>query len=156
METIYSITSDKGDKVYIGRTAQTLNSRKCGHHCDYRNNKYCSSRELFDDYGLENCVFTALEECAKEQGAERERYHIENTSNVVNIRTPGRTKKEWYEDHKEQLLEQQKAYDIINKEHRQAYMTAYAEKNRLKIKERKQASYRAKKKALQQIDVVLQ
>lgn len=146
METIYSITSDKGDKVYIGRTKQTLVKRKYGHHSDWKNN-CCSSRVLFDEYGFENCIFTALEECAKERGAERERHYIENTPNVVNIIIPGRTSKEYDDNRKEQ----RKAYNQTRK----AYFQAYNQAN----KERKKAydqAYHAKKKALQQIDVVLQ
>lgn len=125
METIYSITSDKGDKVYIGRTGQRLNDRKYGHHYDWKRNKHYSSHKLFEEYGYDNCVFTALEECAKEQGVERERYHIQNTPNVVNILIPGRTTKESYEEDKEK------------KEKRQEYVRTYCQENKDKRKEYK-------------------
>jgi hypothetical protein len=140
METIYSITSDKGDKVYIGRTGQTLVKRKYGHHSDWKNN-CCSSRVLFDEYGFENCVFTALEECVQEQGAERERYHIQNTPNVVNIIIPGRTSKEYDESRKEQ----RKVYGQTRK----AYYQAYNQANKERKKAYDQAYYQAKKVATQ-------
>jgi group I intron endonuclease len=118
METIYSITSDKGDKVYIGRTGQRLAKRRSGHKYYEKTHNNCSSQELFQEYGFDNCVFTALEECAKEQGVERERYHIENTPNVVNILMPGRTDKEYDDSRKEQ----RKADYQVNKERKKAYM----------------------------------
>lgn len=141
METIYSITSDKGDKVYIGRTSKKLYDRKSGHHYDYRNNQYCSSSILFDDYGFDNCVFTALEECAKEQGAERERYYIQNTPNVVNKQLPGRTREEWFEENKEQLKERKKVYTEANKEHKKETDKAYKEANKERIR-KEQKEYR--------------
>lgn len=134
METIYSITSDKGDKVYIGRTKQKIEQRQAGHKYYEKTHNNCSSQELFDDYGFENCIFTVLEECVEEQGAERERYHIQNTPNVVNIRLPGRNASEWYKDHRERQKERSNAYAQANKE---------------RIKEYKKAYHQAKKKALQ-------
>lgn len=142
METIYSITSDKGDKVYIGRTKQQLCRRKAQH----KFNK-CRSAILFDEYGFHNCIFTALEECAKEQGSERERHYIETTPNTVNRQTPGRTDEEYRKATKEQMNDYQKEYykenkERIDKRHKEHY-EANKEKERMRAK-----AYYAKKKSL--------
>jgi len=136
METIYSITSDKGDKVYIGRTKQALYLRKAVHKYNHKNTRHCSSQVLFDEYGFENCIFTVLEECQKEIGSERERYYIEHIPNVINIRIPGRNQIGWYHDHK-------------NTEKLQEYRRTYAEKYKERKKELNKANYQAKKDALQ-------
>lgn len=90
MVIIYSITSLKGIKCYIGSTIQTLYKRKLQH----KQKENCTSKILFNEYGFDNCIFTILEECTIEQRYERERYYIKNTSNIVNIRIPNRTVKE--------------------------------------------------------------
>jgi len=82
MVIIYSITSLKGIKCYIGSTVQTLNNRKAQH----KKKQNCTSKLLFDEYGFDNCIFTILEECIIEQRFERERHYIENTPNIVNIK----------------------------------------------------------------------
>jgi hypothetical protein len=141
MTIIYSITSGKGDKVYIGRTEQTLERRISSHKTS---SNPCNSKLLLDEYGFENCIFTVVEECEEEQGPERERYHIENTSNVINIRLPGRTRKAHREDNKEHGKKIDKAYRESHKEQRKAYYEA--NKEQLKAYYR---AYRAKKKSIE-------
>lgn len=88
---IYKIHSTKGDKVYIGSTKkQYLCSRKADHLDKYRNEKgrHCASYDLFDEYKVENCNWTLLEECPLDQRFIRERWWIENTPHVVNKNRP--------------------------------------------------------------------
>jgi hypothetical protein len=133
MTIIYSITSGKGDKVYIGSTKGLLCLRKAVH----KYKAHCNSKILFDEYGFENCIFTVVEECEEEHRIERERYHIENTPNVVNVVIPGRTVKEYSK------------YNYSNNiEAMREKATAYREKNREMLKEKAKAYY-AKKKSLQ-------
>ena len=126
MATIYSITSDKGDKVYIGSTISSLKQRKYSHKS---NAHTCTSKIIFEEYGFENCIFTALEECPLEQRYERERWYIENTPNMVNTTIPTRTRKErraiglyteqqkkYRDANKEKVKEQKRQYYIANKE----------------------------------------
>lgn len=94
------IHSPKGDKVYIGATIRSLHERFIEHKKQYRTMATrVTSFKLFEEYGIENCVITLLEEC-KDNMAERERYHVENTPNVVNRRIPNQSRKEsalrWY------------------------------------------------------------
>ena len=88
---IYKIHSTRGEKVYIGSTTMNhLSRRKAGHLSRYRhdNKRHCSSHELFNDYGVENCQWVLLEECPLDQRFIRERWWIENTPHTINIRRP--------------------------------------------------------------------
>ena len=148
MATIYSITSDKGNKVYIGSTTTSLVQRSYSHKC---NSHSCTSNILFDEYGFENCIFTVLEECTLEDKKDRERFHIENTSNVVNKFLPGRSRKE-----RRQLglcMEQEKQYRDATKDKQREQKKEYYKKNKEKINKRNQEYY-AKKKLQQQQNVV--
>jgi len=89
MATIYSITSERGDKVYIGSTTD-FTSRKANHRNWNPTKSYCASQVLFDEYGKENCVFTVLEECAVDQRYERERHWILQNPTHTNILIPAR------------------------------------------------------------------
>ena len=159
MATIYSITSDKGDKVYIGSTIQTLAQRKSSH----KKGKRCCSLILFNEYGWENCVFTVLEVCEKEIQFVREKHYIETTPNVVNRCIPGKTDEEkkesivqYYNDNKEKIKENRKEYykqnwdkckeyREENKERLHSYDKEYQLKNRERELQRKRDWYYAKK-----------
>ena len=144
MATIYSITSTKGNKVYIGSTITSLEVRKATHKKDYT---YCSSRILFEEYGFENCIFTALEECSLEQRYERERVRIENIPNVVNLRIPCRTAKERREANKYKISCREKEYREaniyeINRKQREGHEANKEERNR-----NRREKYKAKKES---------
>lgn len=89
MATIYSITSDRGDRVYIGSTTD-FTTRKANHRNWKTKKSYCASHVLFEEYGFENCIFTILEECAIEQRYERERHWILQNPTMTNILIPAR------------------------------------------------------------------
>lgn len=117
MATVYSITSMKGNKVYIGSTVSNITQRKASHIHRSHN---CTSNILFDEYGSENCIFTVLEECTLEQRFERERFYIENTPDAVNKYIPSRTKKEygleWRKNNKQQCNNKSLEWYNKNKE----------------------------------------
>jgi len=150
METIYSITSTKGDKVYIGRTKHTLTKRKRFHKSKSNN---CNSKILFNEYGSENCIFTALEECMTDQASERELYYIQHTDCVNLMGKWTGTKKEYnkaygkarYEANKEAINERNKAYYEANRDAILASQKAYIEANREAINEKRRISRQAKK-----------
>jgi group I intron endonuclease len=89
MATIYSITSMKGNKVYIGSTTD-FTSRKANHRNWNPTKSYCASQVLIQEYGFENCVFTVLEECVENQRYERERHWILQNPTHTNILIPAR------------------------------------------------------------------
>ena len=74
---IYKIWSQKGDKVYYGST-DNFNKRIYGHKTDHKRGHYVSSQELFNEYGIENCLFQIIEECNKDNKLIREKWYIEN------------------------------------------------------------------------------
>src|SRR5579875_2208461 len=125
--------------VYIGATTRSLAERFAQHKVHYKQWKeekknWTSSFELFEKYGLEDCVITLLEECPcenKEQLNVFERKWIRNL-NCVNKRQPGRTKKEYQEANKEKIAEHKKKYREENKEKIAEYQKVYREENKEK------------------------
>ena len=95
---IYKISSTAGEKVYIGSTSGTLGKR-WGEHTSTGNTT--NSKILFEEYGVETCSIHLLEEVKEDERVIKERWWIENTEYVVNQKIPGRTTKEYYEEHKE-------------------------------------------------------
>ena len=112
---IYKIWSANGDKVYIGSTDKYyLCDRKAGHISDYKcKTRVCTSALLFEEYGIENCIFTLLEEFEKREDRtfrfERERYYLELHPTAVNQSRPAMTledekklKYDWYVNDKKE------------------------------------------------------
>lgn len=143
MATIYSITSERGDKVYIGSTKQTLAQRKASHK-SYKN---CNSQMLIKEYGWENCKFTILEECAVEQRYERERYHIEHTPNLVNKMIPGQTKKEYDQKHKDEISRKSHERRELNIEEQRRKDNEFYHKNKDEINRRRRERRSLKKQS---------
>jgi hypothetical protein len=137
MATIYSITSMKGNKVYIGSTTMSLARRKAAHKRDNR----CTSVLLKEEYGWDNLIFTALEECSVEQQFERERFHIENTENTINKVLPGRTEEEL----KEAIYSNDKKYRVKNREAINERMKKYNKENKDKIDRKNKERYEVHK-----------
>jgi len=116
--SIYKITG--GDLCYIGSTTQKINERFSKHKDNYRVWKkggkmgHCSSFDIFDTVGVENCVIELLEQT--ETLKERERFYMESMV-CVNKRIPNRGKKEYRELHKEYFTNYNKEWrQNINKE----------------------------------------
>jgi len=130
MATIYSITSDKGNKVYIGSTTMSLLQRKYSHKSKSNG---CYSNILFNEYGFDNCIFMVIEECPLEERFVRERFHIENIPNVVNQKIPYITNEE-----REQAIKQRNSdYSFANKERIKLQRAVYRQENAEVIKQRK-------------------
>jgi ribosome-interacting GTPase 1 len=123
---IYKIESDVGDKIYIGQTKKKLLcDRMSSHRYDYKKWKAnektrCTSFELFDEYGLENCRIVLLENCPSNSTDDikaREAFYI-RTLNCVNKAIPDRTRAEYRNDpvHKQRKAELSKISCEKNKE----------------------------------------
>jgi len=118
MIKIYKIWSEKGDKIYVGSTSkQYMASRKSDHLSKYRRDKarQCCSKILFDEYGVENCIFEVIEECEKDKRYDREKYWIETLNSINRVKNLTQTieeKKAYKADwHQQQLHgENQEAY----------------------------------------------
>lgn len=116
---IYKIVSNQSEKVYIGSTVQKLCQRKGGHMRDFREwkingSEYVTSFEILK-YDDADVILLEKFPCnSKEELEARERYYIE-TLNCVNKSIPQRNQKEYYNDHRDRILEYKKAYGQQNK-----------------------------------------
>ena len=135
MATIYRITSTAGDKIYIGSTTKSLARRWSVHKADRLRGHPCTSKVLFDEYGVDSCSIEEIEKVDLDKRIERERFWIENTENCVNRCIPGRTHAEWCLENRERVSEHQKVYRLANKEQRSDYKKAYDLANRERISE---------------------
>lgn len=137
---IYKIWSHLGDKIYIGSTtkeylSQRMDTHRSKYKCKTNNTK---SIILFDEYGLDNCKIELLE--AKECNTKDELLKLEGKYirelECVNKCISGRTRKEHYQDNKEQILEDKKQYHIENREKRCEKQREYYKNNKEKITEK--------------------
>jgi hypothetical protein len=84
-------------EIYIGSTCLPLSARMAGHR--KKCNK-CSSKYLFNKYGIDNCKIELIENfpCNNiEESNKKEAEHI-RARKCINKQIPGRTITEWYSD----------------------------------------------------------
>jgi hypothetical protein len=128
MATIYKITSEKGEKVYVGSTTTSLRARLVRHQAS---TSVCRSKVLFEEYGVESCVIEKLEDVKIEEKVEKERYWIEFYGDkAVNRLIPGRTSAELYREHREERIAQIRTYYYNKREDILEYWKGYREKNK--------------------------
>ena len=132
---IYKLWSPQGEEIYIGSTIQSLAVRKAEHK-----RLDCSSKILFEKY--DDVRIELIEEYPCKNKMElnrREGEHIRN-NDCVNKLIAGRTKKEYREDNKENILEKLKEWRENNKDYNLNYYTEnkekIAEKHKEKLKEK--------------------
>lgn len=116
---IYKIWSPKGDKVYYGSTCNKRGplQRFYVHVSEYNSGRLkCTSKIVFDEYGIDNCQFSIVEEIDDlSQLRRRERFYIE-TNECVNKYKPSPTKEEIKKDKQDYTKEhkqQKKEYDLL-------------------------------------------
>ena len=115
---------DEGD-IYVGSSAKEyLSQRMDKHRSAYKQRKNggggwnCTTYDLFDKYGVENCKITLLEVCpcnSRDELTSRESHYI-RTMKCVNKCVPGRTSVEWNADNREHILQVKKNYRVANRE----------------------------------------
>ena len=109
---IYMISSQQTNKVYIGSTKLTLEERFWNHKSDAKSavrKSNCRSRVLLNNFS--DCKIDLIEETTKENKVVRERYWIEYYGDrSVNRCIPGRTRKEYRQQHAEQIKQHKKEY----------------------------------------------
>lgn len=160
---IYKLISEQTDQIYIGSTIQKLSERRCQHIKDYKfysngtNNNYITSFEIVKHPDFQIVLIETVKCENKKELYARERHWIENSPECVNKIVPGRTHKEYLEDHKEEI----KKYNEDNKDHHkkylkdnkakvQAYKTKHYQNNKDKIKARSKKSREENKAKLNQ------
>jgi hypothetical protein len=150
---IEPIIEHEEQDVYYGSTTRTLSQRMANH----RYNPLCSSKYLFQKYGVDNCKISIVETCnvkTKEELNLRESYYIQNNK-CINRCTPLLSEKqlknrrhEYYKQNKEYYNKKNKEWSEKNKErHKELNHLNYL-KNREAILLRRKNKYESQKKNL--------
>lgn len=142
-------------EIYVGSTCN-FTRRKNKHKavCNDKNDKdhNCKVYKFIrDNGGFENWDMILVEEYPCEnimQKLQRERYWCEELKADLNKQYPGRTKKEWYEDNKEQISLQKKEWYEDNKKQILARGKKYREENKEEISAKKKNYHEANKKEI--------
>ena len=141
-----------GDLVYIGSTAQPRLSLRLGQHkTAYKmwiktGKNYVSSFELFK-VGDPTIELVELFPCgSKDELTAHEGFHQRANPNCVNIKIEGRTKAEYYQANRQQIVERKRAYYQANAQQLIERQRAYCDANKEHIAERNRAYYQANKR----------
>ena len=150
---IEALNGEEGD-IYIGSTTKEyLSQRMDNHRAKYKQWKNngktnkISCFELFDKYGIENCYIVLIEAINAESKNElhaKKSFYIKNNA-CINKHFPKRSKKEYYLDNKNDILEKKKDYQINQSEKIKEYNKQYREKNSIKLKEYNKQLYELNK-----------
>lgn len=143
-------------KEYIGSTTQQLHKRLYEHRTNYTTKGKCSSKFVFELYGIDNCSIILIHEleCESKQHALKEERRIfeERKERIVNKNRPSTLPEEekadrkiLYEKNKDKIKEQTKKWEENNVERRKEARKKYLEANKERIREQK-ARYEARKK----------
>ena len=104
--------------LYRKHDRETLSQRVARHRRNYNQHlqmcdrKYERSMMMFDEFGIENCKIELIENFpgnSREELFKQEGSHIQKTD-CVNRAQVGRTPKEYYNDNREEILEQKQQY----------------------------------------------
>ena len=138
--------------LYVGHTTNFV-QRKYNHKSNYNN----INSKLYNLYvykfirnngGWDNFSMIIIEKynCNDRLVAsQRERYWVETLNATLNKRIPARFQKEYYEDNKSKIQEQQKIYRETNKSKITEQKQNYYENNKLNISEYKKIYYEKNK-----------
>ena len=146
---IYTIRCKTDDTlIYVGSTIQPLSVRYGAHKVTSNNAKhqnnllYRNINNNWDNWYIELYEENPCEN--KEQLGKREGEVI-RLIGTLNSRIEGRTKREYYEDNTNKILEQMKQHYKANKENRLEYQKIYYEIHKDNILEKRKQYYYNKK-----------
>ena len=129
---IYKITCNVTGLTYYGSTVNPLSKRMGQHRSDFKKNGLCKSKLVLASGDYDYCLVEKFPCDDKTELHQRERFYIE-TNECVNARIPGRTDKEYYEDNRETILEQRKAWRDAHQEEISEYKKEHYLANKEKI-----------------------
>jgi len=143
---IYKLVNKVTNEIYIGSTVCDLKKRFSEHRANYKRyiqgkGNYSSAYKLFEN-GTEDVSIELIEAIlcqTREEMVQREKYHFKNNV-CVNKNHPVRTKAEYYNDKKPELLAKQREYYSKTADKKREYY--------LKNKERIQARYQQNKESI--------
>lgn len=135
-----TVEHEEGDVYYGSTTKQYLSQRFDEHRSKFKKmNLSCSSKILFEKYGVNNCVIVLLElvdaKTNDELKAVEAKYILKNA--CVNKQVPLRTKQQYQIDNADVIREKIKQYQIDNAGKINEYQKQYQIDNAEQIKETK-------------------
>jgi hypothetical protein len=155
---IYSLRTNKSNKIYIGSTIMTLPNRLSyhkGHYKKYLSNKhhYVYSFYLFENYDDIYIELIELYPCSCKAELERREGEIQRDykskgQNVINKNIAGRTKKEYYQDNIEMCKQLNKQNYIKNIERVKEKHQVWRDNNKDKVREISKKHYELNKDKL--------
>lgn len=113
------ISIDEKGEFYVGSTMTSLYFRYHLHKSVSKIKPHIKAYEYFSKIGWINVKLVTLETCqniTRQELREKERRWMEELCPSLNNRIPSRTKKEWYDDKRDQILKSSKAYYQQNRE----------------------------------------
>jgi hypothetical protein len=131
---IYRLVCNNTGLNYYGSTTQKLPQRLYEHKRSYKkylkdNKNYFSSFEIIKEDNFKIILVELFNCSCKLELEKRERYYIDNNE-CINKNIPTRTKKEYYEDNKDVIIEKQKIYNDKNKDSKNQYNNDYYKMNK--------------------------
>jgi len=144
---------DADGMVYIGSTVHYLAMRFGGHISEYvSGDAHCSSKELFKEYGVDNCEIILIENypCKTKRELETREGQHQRTIKCVNKVIAGRDYATFKIECRDIYLQQKKASYERTKEYVLAYQKEYTKNNREVVLQRKRvyvAAHKAEKVA---------
>ena len=130
---IYKIYDNTNGNVYYGSTYNLLRVRIKGHRDDAKiDTKNCASKQIILNGNYSYSMVEPYPCNSKQELHTRERYWIENFD-CVNKIVPGRTRKEYYQDNKEQIKEYSGEHYTKNKEEISKKRAEFYTKNKEKL-----------------------
>ena len=142
---LYMVRSNDADDefIYYGSTCSPLCKRMALHRWDFRNNNGCSSRQVFDNYGLENCHIELIKAfpCQSRAELEAEEFSYIRANSCVNKHGRGRDierKKKYIEEHKDEIAEKAKQYREHHKAEIAEKKKKYREDHKAELAEKRQ------------------
>lgn len=145
---IYSIRSkSRPDLIYIGSTTQRLSKRFSQHKAPTNESTSKNIIEIGDAYIelIENHPCDSKEELNRREGEV-----IRETDNCINLIISGRTRKEYYHENREEIIQRVKDWVNNNKDKRKNYRKEYYQLNKEKINEKRKEYYEDNKEKIAQ------
>jgi hypothetical protein len=129
---IYKLVCNVTGEVYFGSTCVGLSQRLQKHKDCFRYGGRCSSKQIIErgNYNIILCQECPCEN--KEQLKAFERKWIEENE-CINVQLPGRTKKEWYEKNRIEILKTHKEWHDEHKGNLKDKKREYYEQNKIEI-----------------------
>ena len=147
---VYKLLNSVNDEVYVGSTCQKLLSKRMGKHREDALLHNSPVYKLMKEIGIDKFYIELIENypCnSKDELTAKENYWIRQIS-TLNTRIEGRTQKEYYEENKQHILENQKKYRELHRDTLAEYHQDYYEQNKEILLKQKKEHYDNNKESI--------